>query len=685
LARLLEKELDYLQSQPPEPPAPERTLKESYQREVDNDSVNHALAWLAVAIDEQLLLQRYGNRLIKLRDAAKGHWKAELQLALDEAHVEDNLELITLAQSEQAHSLHSQPRVYHPGGTTAIAFSGDGKFLATGGEWRDICVWNTGDWTCAKMIEQEGEIRQLSFSPDCKFLAATSADGANLTEHRFDWRSATAVTPPGKPGKEDLEDPQYRADSLLTPDGTYRITAGGKHAQDDFIQLQVLRASGASQAVAEVRFPRGRGDWPKLAVSPDGGQVAIASGDVRLGIYRLPDLKVIKEYHFPCRWQQSERISALVYSPDGKWLAAAQRRRPTPRLFRPENGEEVMPYEGHGDQPVDLRFLPDGKTLRSIGDDAAVCTWDAATLKMLRRSSLAAGRLAASVRPTDGRYVLCPLTRDPTEPIEVIDVETGKALCEVKLPVMWDHFAASNYHLASAGKTYWLNDQEALCTGVFLRDNTGRGFNWWRFNYRTGTVVDEGSGNNDMQNSVWFRTPELMEDGKHLFLVDGRGKGTWGTLKGESIDTATMILQTLDEVKVDREPNGDFGLVPGGKYFHIGSHIFDRQTLKLVAARDFPRYDLKKIAFSPDGARYAAVLTKSPSHNEWYGIDAWSWYAKYPSVVRVHETLSGKTLLAYSPSAAVYQLAFSPDGQRLATANADGAIEVRDIPPSTAQ
>ena len=618
---------------------------------------------------------RFALRTLCVMVTVGGCWLG-WQLALDAAHAEDNPEVIALAQRKQTNSLHSQARIYHSRGAMSVAFSNDGKFLATGGEWGDIRVWDMGDWTCHQTIQQEGQICQLSFSPDDTVLSAISADGAHLTQHRFEWRSDVAVAQPEERGKKIAEPRYLKTSLLLTLDGKYRVTATKKYSTESFIHLQAVSTTGASRVVAEVQFPSVWDDTLNLAIAPDGGQVAIASGDVRLGIYSLPDLKMTKEFHFPCRARRGERISALAYSPDGEWLAAAQGMRPTPRLFRPETGEEVMPYEGHGDYPVDLRFLPDGTTLRSIGKDATVCIWDAATLKMLRRSSLPAGRLAASIRPSDGQYVLCPLSRDPKEPIQVIDLDTGKVMCEVKLPVMWDHFAASGFHVASAGPVYWLNDQEALCTGLFQGNDSETGVHWWRFNYRTGKIVSEGSGDNDMLNSIWFGKPELTEDGRYLFRIHGSGKGRWGTLRGERIDTATMMLQKLDKVKADREPNGNFGLVPGGKYFHIGSHIFDRQTLKLVAARDFPGYTLSTIAFSPDGARYAAVSAESHE---------FSWYKTHPSVVRVHETLTGKSLLAFSPSAAVSRLAFSADGQRVATANDDGTIEVRDVPFPSAQ
>jgi WD40 repeat protein len=673
VSRLLEKELDYVTTHAAEPADPKPSSGTGYRSEVDDDSANHALAWLAVAMDEQVVVQQYGNRLIKLRDAAQSHWKGELQLALDAAHVEDNLELISLPQGR---SLHSQARIYHPGGIQSVAFSADGKYLATGGNWGQVRVWNTGDWTSVRVIELEGHICQLGFSPDGKFLFATSADGADLTRQSFEWRTGAAAA---EPEGQKIKDPRYLTKaSLLTPDGKYRVLSANEYSDEYFISLRVLRAVGADEVVAETRFPSVSDDTLTMAISPDGGQVAIASGDVRLAIYRLPELKTIKEFQFPFDERRRDRISQLAYSPDGKWLVAAQEGRPTPRFFNTATGEEVMPYEGHGDNPVDLRFLPDGKILRSIGADGTVCTWDAATMKMLDRKPLPAGRVAASVRPSDGRYVLYPLARDPRQPIQVIDVETGKALCEVALQVTWSGVGVAENKAAGAKRVYWLKDEEILCTGYFI-DNAGANDRFWRFNYRTGQVLKEGAIDIETQNSLLNGLGELTEDGRHLLVIHGHDKG-WGTLVGEWIDTTTLTSRKFGKNGVDRESNGEFGLVPGGKFFHFGSYIFDRQTLKLVAAKDFPRDTLTTIAFSADGSCYAAEIAKTRGQDDWPGIDEWSWYRRYPTLVRVQQTLTGKTLSAFSPSAAAWRLAFSADAKRVATANDDGTIEIRDVP-----
>ena len=253
LCRLLEKELDYIAARPAKPAAPKRSAEAAYENPADDDSVNHALAWLAVAIDEQVLLQQYGSRLTKLRDAAQGYWKAELQLALDVAHVEDNLELISLPDGKL---MRSQPRIYHSGGVQGVAFSADGSLLATGGKWGTIRIWKTGDWSLARVIELEGQICDLAFSQEGGFLSATSADGAELIGHRFEWRTGTAVP---SPVGQELKDTRYlkassrghRMESIAYPPNAITLTGilsdSGLRAQLEFAKSwprSIFRAHG---------------------------------------------------------------------------------------------------------------------------------------------------------------------------------------------------------------------------------------------------------------------------------------------------------------------------------------------------------------------------------------------------------------------------------------------------------
>ena len=385
-----------------------------------------------------------------------------------------------------------------------------------------------------------------------------------------------------------------------------------------------------------------------------------------LKLYTLADMKLINETPLPhwCRNYTGQmvctgHIESMAFSPDNKLLAVGQESRPRPRLFDLTSRNEVFPYEGHNSYVVDLRFSANGRILRSIGSDGNTCTWDAGTMKMLTRKSLPTGRFLANIRPSDGRYGVCPVRDDPNQPTLVVDLETGKTVCEVMLPLKWDQYMT---------RMYWLDESMALALGEG---------HWRRFNYQTGTIVAEGTIDIDKQNSLYNGCGELTEDGKSLFYAHDAGKASppWDV---EVTDVATLRGHELGEIRPEQWPNGPVGLVPGGRHFHLGTQIYDRQTLKPVAAREFPHMRVAGMTFSAAGDRYAVVMWKSQDeddHNGWRHRDAAS-----ESLVRVHETLSGGTLLAFAPAHAAGSMVFSPDGRRLAVAYDDGTIEIRDLP-----
>lgn len=68
---------------------------------------------------------------------------------------------------------------YSKGGW-AIAFSSDGKILASGGIDKTIKLWNIQSGEAMKTIEAAVSVDELAFSPDGKFLYGLSSDKATV-------------------------------------------------------------------------------------------------------------------------------------------------------------------------------------------------------------------------------------------------------------------------------------------------------------------------------------------------------------------------------------------------------------------------------------------------------------------------------------------------------------------------
>ena len=207
-------------------------------------------------------------------------------------------------------------------------------------------------------------------------------------------------------------------------------------------------------------------------------------------------------------------------------------QRTTPRLFDAATAEELILNKGNRIQ--DLRFSADGRALRTVDADGIVCFWDVTNLAFLRKVSIPAGYVVGSIRPSDGRYALCSdgLIRH----------------CTCKLLTWIPASRSARQACLSPGKTWasspsaharnvhWLSDPEVVYTGRFLYRHSGVSEDWWRLNYQTGEVIDYGDPRSiplrgvrhDLESKIggFGSDGEVTEDGKHLFVIGGGGKGS---------------------------------------------------------------------------------------------------------------------------------------------------------------
>ena len=418
LAGLFDKELQHLASRPAEPPPlPEQGHWPHYD-EVDREDANHTLAWLAVTMDRQVLARNYGERLTKLRDSLDRRWKARgYNRGLDAANVEETMNRANAVRAESAPPVRSASRIYQSEGVWAMAFSSDGKYLATGGRDGLAHIWNTADWTCTRVLKHPGTVTRLAFSPDGRFLyLAGGGPGSTSLLCRYDWRT----------GKEDkVYEGNEDAVSMmeLSPDGRNMVTRGTyyKHPMHlwDTETGKILRSFEARRVVfmpqarsiaryssrgcviaplesdrpSPVRIEepfsalafssdekylltvqetsmkdagngpllaetpqRGRVSDPEasawvhddtfaddvhLAVSRNGQYAAVGASGVPLKLYRLSDMKLLKEAPMP-NWDRNY-TGHIAFSPDNKLLAVAQESRLRPR-FLPIRPAAVVKY-----------------------------------------------------------------------------------------------------------------------------------------------------------------------------------------------------------------------------------------------------------------------------------------------------------------------------------------------------
>lgn len=287
-----------------------------------------------------------------------------------------------------------QATLQRPDERLSVAFSRDGKLVASGGS-ESIQIWDVG--TRQERVTLKGHRRDgvfdVAFSPDGKTLASGCGDGtvrlwnvANGKErfcfpgytHRFLWPDGNclAFSPDGKmlasggeaevrlwnvvTGKRiaTLHDESCVCSIAYSQDGK-TLAVGG---------VTVRLWDSATGKVLAVLLPADMDTVTSVAISPDGKSIA-AGGWV--GTLRLWDVATRKERMTISL--EDNCIYGLAFSPDSKTVVAGSGG--WFKLWDAATGRELGAHKGHrGLFGTGLAFRSDGKTLATC--DEGIKLWD---------------------------------------------------------------------------------------------------------------------------------------------------------------------------------------------------------------------------------------------------------------------------------------------------------------------
>ena len=288
---------------------------------------------------------------------------------------------------------------FSPGASVyTVAFSADGKFLASGGDDNAVILWDVADRSEREtFIEHSKAVTSVAFSPDGKLLASASLDGyvrlwhvssegRRISLRHGGWVESVAFSPDGKTlvsgggdqeGSVTLWDVSQKRDIatfsrygsivesvVFSPDGQILASAG----RDNTIKLwdatdQHLRKTlaGHSSVVHS------------LAFSPNGETLASSSRDNTIKLWKVSSGENLTTYKI----ENSLYVYAesVAFSPDGQLLAAACVDY-TVKLWDVVNHREAATLTGHHGGVTSVAFSPDGRTLASGSRDRTILLWD---------------------------------------------------------------------------------------------------------------------------------------------------------------------------------------------------------------------------------------------------------------------------------------------------------------------
>ena len=565
-----------------------------------------------------------------------------------------------------------QPEIFPMPGredtVTSLAFSSDGKLLAVGnGDW-SVTLWDaTKRYQRSTFEGHKTIVSSVAFSPDNKLLVTGSFD---RTVKLWDVTTGqSTATLKGHSGEI--------TSVAFSPNGD-NVASGSRDG------TVIVWNLGTNQPQLTFREHIGHVGYEgvrAVAFSPDG--TTIASGQQRDGIVMVWDPKTGKVLHTFKLKSDKEFLRALVFAPNAKTLAVAGRDHVIFWNWATGKARGSLPTIANS-----LSFSLDGNILATGDRRGKVKLWDLSTNTQILTIDTGAKGHTPVVFSPDGKILA---TGGKGGNLRWWDSTDGKELFDLK----FQEQATLQGHTARVEGVAYSSDGRTLATA-----SNNRIVLWNMPAQKVRTMLE----------------PHGLQASSIVFSPDGRVLAAASRQEGTVTlwDTATGQIRTM--LKGHEKGIESLAFSPDGKSFATASSDRTVKLWNFVTGEQLATYQwhtgrssgsyVESIEFSPDGNTIATAASRENTVRLWDVSTG-----QLQLILEGHTSTFGATDVAFAPDGKtlasaggndkvarlwdiargesravlrghkgeVLSVAFSPNGETLATSSADRSVKLWDV------
>ncbi|RLI44069.1 hypothetical protein DRO69_08225 [Candidatus Bathyarchaeota archaeon] len=236
----------------------------------------------------------------------------------------------------------------HESEVCSVAWSPNGKYLASGSWDFTVRVWDAETGRLLKTLSHEDSVLSVAWNPDGRYLASSSYDTVRVWDVET-WKLLKTLKGHG--------------DSVLSvawsPDGQYLASGGGLFDRTvcvwDVETWRLLKTLSHGDSVLSVAW------------SPDGQYLASGSWDKTARIWDVKAGELLKTL------SHESWVCSVAWSPDGRYLASSS--YDTVRVWDVETWK-LLKTLSHEERVESVAWSPDGHYLASGSTDTTVRVWE---------------------------------------------------------------------------------------------------------------------------------------------------------------------------------------------------------------------------------------------------------------------------------------------------------------------